>query len=284
MEDLDFKELAEISDPLEKTLRANSQVTRYQEAVNELLRIRREGVEGLIEGGMKPAQIARHLGVSRQAVAKLIKNSPPPERAFLGHGQLTIAVGEKREAAKEHGLAGPTVATEDLAAYNMLASLSREMKLNADYEVIRPPGFIELNRQNLVVVCGPRLSPMIGQILASDTNLGFEKDERGWYLTDSAADQVYRSPMDAGANADYAYFGRLPRPDGRGTFLYIAGIHAVGATGVTHWLANNLTEVYAEVRKRRFSCLIRCEFDQETMSVTHSERVTPFYLRSGGTA
>lgn len=281
MDDIAFKEIAEVSDPLEKTLRAHEQVARYQDAVTELLRIRREGVEGLINDGMKPAEIARHLGVTRQAVAKLIKSSPPPERAFFGTGHLTIAVGEKREAAKEHGRAGPTVATEDLAAFNMLSAFARELKLDADYEVVQPPGIIDLNRPNLVVICGPRLSPMIGQIIAGDQHLGFAKDDHGWHLVDRTEGQVYRSPMDDGADADFAYLSRLPRPDGQGTFLYIAGIHAIGATGVAHWLINNLTESYSEVRKRRFSTLIRCEFEPTTLKIIRSEQVTPFYYAGG---
>jgi hypothetical protein len=34
--------------------------------------------------------------------------------------------------------------------------------------VIPPPGLVDLNRDNLVVICGPRLSPIIAQVLASD--------------------------------------------------------------------------------------------------------------------
>ena len=36
-----------------------------------------------------------------------------------------------------------------------------------------------LNRDNLVVICGPRLSPIIAQVLASDPNLGFAHDDQG---------------------------------------------------------------------------------------------------------
>ena len=37
--------------------------------------------------------------------------------------------------------------------------------------------------------------------------------------------------MDNGEMCDFGYLGRLPRPDGRGTFLYIGGIHAAGTSG-----------------------------------------------------
>ncbi|MFC7331397.1 hypothetical protein [Marinactinospora rubrisoli] len=273
------KEIAEISDPLERSKRAHKVVTDLQEVTTELLRARREGVEELIALGMKQTEIGRHLDISRQMVGKLIKASPPPERAFLGTSKITIAVGEKREAAKDHGPAGPAVATEDLAAFDILSGLARELKLEASYETVASPGLIDLNRDNLVVICGPRLSPMIGQILASDQHIKFDRDESGWYLQDQVTGIAYRSPMDTGERADYAYLGRLPRPDGRGTFVYLAGIHAVGATGVTHWLAHNLSDLYREVGRRRFSTLIRCTYTTDPLQITSSERVTPLYRR-----
>jgi hypothetical protein len=144
-------------------------------------------------------------------------------------------------------------------------------------EVIGPPGLVNLNRDNLVVICGPRLSPIIAQVLASDPNLGFAQDERGWFLVDHATGTTYRSPRDDGEPADYAYLGRLPRIDGRGTFLYFAGIHAPGNSGAMHYLEGHLEELYGEVRTGRFSTIIACRFDPDTRQVTSSERVTPLY-------
>jgi hypothetical protein len=140
---------------------------------------------------------------------------------------------------------------------------------------------INLNRDNLVVICGPRLSPLIAQVLASDHHLGFEQDDAGWYLIDRVEDKKYRSPMDDGESSDYAYLGRLPRLDGRGSFLYIAGIHAVGAAGVVHYLDHYLTELYREVKTRRFSTIIRCGFDAGTRRIESSKRVTALYKTEG---
>jgi hypothetical protein len=61
--------------------------------------------------------------------------------------------------------------------------------------------------------------------------------------------------------ADYAYLGRLPRIDGRGTFVYLAGIHAPGNGGAMHYLEGYLEELYGEVRTGRFSTIIACRFD-----------------------
>ncbi|MFD7797462.1 sigma-70 family RNA polymerase sigma factor, partial [Streptomyces sp. NPDC059759] len=92
---------------------------------------------------------------------------------------------------------------------------------------------------------------------------------------------VYRSPMDHGGNSDIAYFGRLPRPDGQGTFLYIAGIHARGSGGVVHWLNHELTNVHRELKAKRFSTLISSTFDPDTLEITSSKRITPFYRPEG---
>src|SRR5690606_3359664 len=177
---------------------------------------------------------------------------------------------------------GPVVAQEDLAAYEHLRTLAQSLGLDTRYEVIPGSGILNLNREGLIVICGPRLSPLIPQVLASDTNLVFEKDDAGWHLVDNVAGRIYRSPMDSGEPGDYAYIGRLPRLAGRGTFLYIAGIHAVGAAGVVHYLSNHLEDLYRDVRRqRRWSLLVSCRYDPETREVTASEAVTPVYRPEG---
>ena len=153
----------------------------------------------------------------------------------------------------------------------MLRASAAEMGIETCHEVIPPPGFVDLNRPGLVVICGPRLSPLIGQILASDRVPGFARDDDGWFLEDRKTGKTWRSPMDSGEPSDIAYLGRLPRPDGRGTFVCIAGIHAAGAPGAVHYLARALAQVWQQVRDRRFSALVRCTFDPETREVIASD-------------
>ena len=43
---------------------------------------------------------------------------------------------------------------------------------------------------------------------------------------------------------------------GRGTFLYLAGVHAMGTIGVTQYLEEHLDELYRELKNRRFSLLV----------------------------
>ena len=271
----DIQAVRDLEDPLKQAQQASEVLAQYQAAVTELYHIRREAIERLMAQGMTKSQLAERLGMTRARVGQLLAAGPRSEGLFLGTSKLTVALGGKLEAGKPDP--GPVVSQEGFQAYERLCELARTLGLDAQYEVISPPGLIDLNRDNLVVICGPRLSPVVAQVLAADPNLSFEHDATGWYLLDHATGTAYRSPMDDGEPADYAYLGRLPRIDGRGAFLYLAGIHAPGNGGAVHYLESHLEELYGEVRTGRFSTLIACRFDPATRQITSSERVTPIY-------
>jgi hypothetical protein len=277
-----MKRVADIGEPVNRAKAAIDLMATYQGWVLELSRIRREAIEEAQASGMTQAEIASRLGVSRGRVGQLASAGPPPERAFFGTDLVTVSLGGKYEAGKTPDQnPSEVVAREDLDNFEHLRKLLNGMKLDAQYEVIPPSGIVNLNRDNHVVVCGPRLSPIVAQVLEGDDNLRFEKDH-AWHLVDQKAGQRYRSPMDEdGAAGDYGYLGRLPRLDGRGTFLYIAGVHAIGANGVVHYLEHHLAELYREVRTKRFSTLISCRYNPETLEVLESRRVTPLYRHEG---
>ncbi|GAB2960448.1 sigma factor-like helix-turn-helix DNA-binding protein [Streptomyces heilongjiangensis] len=278
----DMERVSEISDPVDRAKAAIDLMARYQSRVNELSRIRREAIEEAQAAGMTQAEIATRLGVSRGRVGQLASAGPPPERAFFGTDMVTVSVAGMYEAGKGPDQNPSEVITrEDLNNFEHLRKLVVGMKLDAQYEVIPPTGIVNLNRDNHVVICGPRRSPIVAQVLEGDDSLRFAKDT-AWHLVDQVAGKVYRSPFDEdGSDGDVGYLGRLPRLDGKGTFLYIAGIHAIGASGVVHFLENNLAELYREVRTRRFSTLISCRYDPQTLEVLESRRVTPLYRHEG---
>ncbi|GHC65505.1 sigma factor-like helix-turn-helix DNA-binding protein [Streptomyces cinnamoneus] len=278
----DMKRVTETPDPVDRAKAAIDLMATYQGWVLELSRVRREAIEEAQASGMTQAEIASRLGVSRGRVGQLASAGPPPERAFFGTDRVTVSLGGKYEAGKGADQSPSEVITrEDLNNFENLRKLLGGMKLDADYEVIPPTGIVNLNRDNHVVICGPRLSPIIAQVLEGDDNLRFAKD-RAWHLIDQRAGKEYRSPSDEdGSAGDVGYLGRLPRLDGKGTFLYIAGIHAIGANGVVHYLENNLAELYREVRTKRFSTLISCRYDPKTLEVQESRRVTPLYRHEG---
>jgi hypothetical protein len=222
------------------------------------------------------AAIADIIGVSRARIAQLREAGPPPERAFLGTDRLTVAIPLKTEATSGR----PVVAQEDFAAFNLLADLARDLQLDATAEYIPLGGEVDLNRDNLIVICGPRLSSVVREVLQSDPVLGFDQDDDGrWLLQDRRTSQVYQSPSDLPQPrpADFGYLSRLRRPDGNGTFILLTGIHAVGSHGIIDYLRRELADLYEEVDLQPFSTLITTEYDPATRQVIRSERITPLY-------
>ncbi|MFE2498837.1 sigma-70 family RNA polymerase sigma factor [Streptomyces scopuliridis] len=284
--DVTLSQLKELTDPLERAKVAHGLVGRVQDYGNEFQVVRNEAMnETLRVGTLNSTQLAAELGISKGRVSQLAKGAPP-ERLFLGSGRVVVALAEKLEDGKlqdgrNKPVQGPVIATEDVQTYERLRELAEDVGLEIAFERIPLGGNVRLNRNNLVVICGPRLSSLIEQILESDPHLRFGKDADGWYLTDRSTGEVYRSPMDHGENGDIAYFGRLPRPDGQGTFLYVAGIHARGSGGVVHWLNKELANVHRELKAKRFSTLISSRFDPETLQIVESQRITPFYRPEG---
>jgi hypothetical protein len=266
-----------VDDPIERIKRVGDALTEIKHLTAELGRARREDIEALMDAGMSQNEIGRRIGLTSSRMSQLIASGPPPERAFFGTrgGKPVIAaVAEKLEADKAKP--GPVVSINDMQAYDKLRRLVEDLGLTSTYEVVRPPGNVRLNRDGLVLVCGPRHSALIAQVLEADEKLRFEKRDV-WCLIDRISGTTYRSPEDFDEPGDIAYFGRLPRPDGKGTFLYMAGIHAAGAAGVVHYLSGEIATLFREVRNRRFSMLISCRYDPETHEIISSERITPIY-------
>ncbi|MEU4235371.1 hypothetical protein AB0F17_64820 [Nonomuraea sp. NPDC026600] len=277
----EIKSVREISDPLERSKAATDAQTAVKAVEAEFSRIRREALEELIRSGVKQADIARELGITTARMSQLVKTGPAPERAFFGATTTPVVAAVAQKLEREKAKPGPVVSIDDMQAYDQLRCLVEDLGLKSTYEVIRPPGNVRLNRDGLVLICGPRHSSLIAQVLESDDKLRFDKDDDGWHLVDREAGTVYRSPEDSDEPGDIAYFGRLPRPDGKGHFLYIAGIHAAGAAGVVHYLRTELQTLYREVRMRRFSMLISCQYDQDSHEIISSKRVTPVYRHEG---
>ena len=277
---MDAQDVATINDPAERAVAVNRLIDNYQAAITELSDLRRETLRELLAAGMPQMAIADLLGISKSRVSQLLSAGSRPERAFFGTGTVTVAVGGKLEAGKADP--GAVVSSESFAGYEMLADLARSVGVDVAYEVVPPPGNVHLNRANLIVIGGPRLLPFLAQVMEADRHLGFLEEEHGWSLADKDTGTTYRSPIDSGEPGDYAYLGRLPRPDGAGTFLYLAGIHAPGILGAAHYIADNLTELHRELKTRRFSVLISCQFDPaDRKKIVSTDRLTPLYRHDG---
>lgn len=276
----DLTSVTAISDPEERAKTLSALIDENQATGQELARLRREALEELLALGKTQAQLAGLLGISRPRISMMLSAGTRPERAFFGTGHLTFAIGSKQET----GRTDPSnmLSAETLAAYETLASVAKASGLDSEHEMVPPPGLVDLNRPNLVVLTSPRLLPFVGQALGADPHLRFANDEGGWFLVDRTTGTEYRSPRDQGEPTDYAYIGRLRRPDGKGTFLYLAGIHAQGTLGAATFVADNLKDLYKELKTKRFSSIVACQFDPNgDRKILTTERVTPLYRHEG---
>jgi hypothetical protein len=273
-------DVTKIKDPRARALKIGELIDQHQVMIAELSRLRRETLEELLASGMTQTQIAELLDMSKGRVSQLLSAGLRPERAFFGTGKLTVAIGAKRETNRTDP--SDVLSAEAFTAYERLAEAARSVGLDAANEVVPPPGHVDLNRPNLVVLTNPRLLPFLSQVMGADPHVRYLVDSKGWYLVDITTATEYRSPRDDGEAADYTYVGRLPRPDGKGTFLYLAGLHAPGTLGAACFIVNNLADLYRELKTRRFSAIVRCEFEPgNQLNIVKTERVTPLYRHEG---
>lgn len=273
--------IAKIADPRQRAKAAHGLIEELQTVIKDLSQLRRTTIQQLLTDGMSQTQIANMLEVSRSRVSQLLSTGQRPERTFLGTGPLTVAIGGKQEVGRDDP--GDVLSAESFAAYETLAEAARMVGLEARYEVVPPPGNVHLNRPDLIVLTNPRLLPFLAQVMEADPHLRYQHDDTGWYLTDSTGGQEYRSPRDRGEPADYGYIGRLPRPDGKGTFLYLAGTHAQGTLGAAQHVVDNLVELHHDLKTRRFSTVIICRYETTGgPKIVSTERVTPLYRHEAG--
>jgi transcriptional regulator with XRE-family HTH domain len=276
----DLADVEALTDARERALTAHKLIDEHQTAIADLSRVRRAALEELLAGNMTQSQLADMLDMSRSRVSQLLSAGTRPERAFLGAGRITLAIGGKFEVGRNDP--GAVLSAEAFAAYEILAETARSTGLDASYEIVPPPGHVHLNRPNLIVLTNPRLLPFLSQVMEADPHLRYVEDEQGWYIKEPDTGKEYRSPRDSGECADYGYLGRLPRPDGKGSFLYIAGTHAQGTLGTARYVADNLSELHRELKTRRFSTVILCRYDsKDRRNITSTERVTPLFKHEG---
>lgn len=270
-------ECAQLEDPTERAQAFHQGVTATQAAGLELSKGRRAALTSMLDSGKTPTDMSRALDVTPSRINQLMTEGPRPARAVLGTSKVTFAIGGKYEAEKKN----PVLSTEAFAAYQQLSTLSRDLGLDSAYEVVPPPGHVDLNRSDLVVIGSPRILPFISQVLPSDQTYGWDQDDDGWFLVDKLTGTKHRSPQDRGEHADYAYVGRLPRPDGTGTFLYLAGIHAPGTAGAAAWLSENIDKIHRDARNKRWSALIQVEYDEQR-NITSTRTLAPLVRQDGG--
>lgn len=272
----EFERIAKMEDPFLLLRTATERLAEAQQEVTELSRLRRRLIQELHSQGMSYAQIAEKAGLSRGRIHQIRHTGPAPEAAFLGTGAVTVATPLRHDQIKDR----PVLSLDDMATGQALDDLARSFELQTVADHVTVDGKIDLNRPNLVVVCGAAMSAAMRAAYARDPIIRWDNPESLlWLLTDTRTGESYRSgqEMDPPEPMDIAYLGRLPRPDGQGTFLAIAGLHPQGSRGVVHLLNREIASLWGQVGAERFSALVCTRFDPETHEPQTSELITPLY-------
>ncbi|TWD81644.1 hypothetical protein FB561_2764 [Kribbella amoyensis] len=275
----EVERLRSIEDPMEQLQYSGEVLATLQAITVEVGEIRRGAVDALRGQGMTLAQISAEAGISIARLSQLGAPRRRPERLLLSSGDTVHVVLPVEQAPYPEGPQRPVVHESDIAFRKDIESLAREYGLATETEHLPAGEYVDLNRDGLVVTCGPRQSPWLTQILASDSSYGFERDDESWYLLDKTSGDKLRSPHHTGEKGDLAYLGTLPRPDGNGTWLYCAGIHAPGSRGGALYLAEHIAELYRETRGHLWSCLVRCDYDPDSQEVSNAELIAPVRRR-----
>jgi hypothetical protein len=277
----EIERLAAFEDPYALLQEVTKRMAQAQREVTELARLRRRVIEQLHRQGRSYAQIAEAAGLSRGRIHQLRHRGPAPEGAFLGVGGIIIATPLKQEARN----ARPVVAVEDFTAAQRIADLARTMQLEVEFEQVPLDGAIDLNRPNLIVICGPRLSDAVAGVLAQDPFIQFERADDGpWTLHDRSTGKRYRSGSDSSPSRswDAAYLGRLPRPDGQGLVMIFTGIHPPGTLGVVHLITTEINSLYEQVDAGRFSTLVGVDYTPNANEPVNVQLLTPLYRHEEG--
>ncbi|MFE1024569.1 sigma-70 family RNA polymerase sigma factor [Streptomyces sp. NPDC058818] len=272
----EMQRIMAIDDPYLLLREVTTRLADAQQEVTELARLRRRVVQDLHAQGLSYAQIATKAGLSRGRIHQIRHTGPAPEGAFLGRGAVTVATPLRRDDERGRTV----VAVDDVSSGKRLEDLARSYGLDVASEHVPVSGEVDLNRDGLVVVCGPRMSQEMWDTYAQDPVLRWERAEDGpWTLVDRRTGTVYRSGQDSDPARPYdvGYVGRLLRPDGKGSLLAIAGIHTQGSLGVVQLLASDLNALWGQVGEHRFSTLVGVEYDPQTSEPRSVDLLTPLY-------
>lgn len=254
----EFADVRRDPDPIRRGRRATELLARYQQRSTELARLRREALEEAHRDlGLPYSQIATALGITKGRVTQIRSTAPAAARALFGVGPVTVVLPYRLQTTDRER---PLLASEDVAAGDLAKRLlesfdftTRTSQLGPHDEAI-PDG-------DLFVICGPKSSPAVAQLLDSDPRLNIANDEAGWFIENRETHERHRSPLDddPASPVDVAYVAR--RTDGERTITHVAGIHAIGSLGAMEYLTAHAAELYEATAGHDFSLVVASTFD-----------------------
>jgi hypothetical protein len=267
-----------LTDHLERVRKAVRKMTEAQ-------RERDDAITDAVKNGESQADVARAAEITRQRVGQIVAGiAAGPERALLAPetgGTLTIAVVQKQD----NGSGQPVIGTTTRKVLDALKDTAQSLGVTPGEEEIAPPGIIDLNRSNLAVLIGPRISALIAQAISADPAIQWQVDKRGhWYVTDTRTGTGYHSEYDGGWQGGpdgdrecFAHIGRIRRPDGHGTFLYLGGAHSPGTAGAVRYFIREMPSLWDQAHRNAWSAVVRTVTAADGTPVSE-ELATPLYI------
>lgn len=269
----DFDSVRRDPDPIRRGRRATELLTFYQQRAMELARLRKAAIEQAHrEQGLSFSEIATALGITKGRVTQIRSTAPGAERVFFGVGPVSIGVPFRYQTTDRER---PLIAAEDAQTGEQLEQLLGALSLAVTRYQIEPDR-AEVPEGDTVVVCGPKSAPISDELLARDPALTFDNTEDRWWITHRTNGTRHGSPADEAdpVDADLAYIARH-RHDER-VIIHIAGIHAIGSLGATHYLTTRLAELFRETDDQSFSCVVHAKYDG--LTITGSELAAGPYV------
>ncbi|MFE7935714.1 sigma factor-like helix-turn-helix DNA-binding protein, partial [Streptomyces sp. NPDC057456] len=169
----ELQRIMAIDDPYLLLREVTTRLADAQQEVTELARLRRRVVQDLHSQGLSYAQIAEKAGLSRGRIHQIRHTGPAPEGAFLGAGAVTVVTPLRWDGEKKR----PVVAMADVNSGKRLEDLAKSYGLDVSSGHVQVSGEVDLNRDGLVVVCGPGMSQAMSDLYAQDPVLGWEHPE-----------------------------------------------------------------------------------------------------------
>lgn len=269
----DFEAVRRDPDPIRRGKRATGLITTYQQRATDLARLRKAAVEEAQQTlGMSYTEIAAALGITKGRITQIRKDAADVQRAFFGVGPVSVGIPYRYQTTDRER---PLIAAEDAETGEQLERLLASLAFTVDRYQISPETPAAADGDG-VVVCGPKSAPLAADLLDHDPEAGLVHDGARWWFECTATGERFGSPADddPSSNADLAYVARH-RYDDR-VIVHIAGIHAIGSLGATHFLTAQLGPLFREVGDVSFSAAIRAEYDG--LTITNSEIAAGPYL------
>ncbi|MBA0124243.1 hypothetical protein H0B56_01665 [Haloechinothrix sp. YIM 98757] len=271
----DFDSVRRDPDPIRRGRRATELLTFYQQRATELARLRKAAIEQAHrEQDLSYTEIAEALGITKGRITQIRSTAPGPERAFFGVGPVSVGVPYRYQSTDRER---PLIAAEDAQTADDLEQLLTSLALTVERYQIAPDR-TDLPDADGVVVCGPKSAPVGADLLSRDPMLAITQEAGRWWIEHRTTGERHGSPSDEAspADADVAYIARH-RCDER-VIVHIAGIHAIGSLGATHYLSHALAELHHEVGDVSYSLAVRADY--RDLTITSSDLLAGPYVWS----